>query len=97
MIPDITPPVGVWFDFYALTGFAVGTRLLIQNKGGGKAMIWEGANPPSGTTEAMASGVELTSRGAAAKTTPGIAGCWGICWETSFKANGRFSVQEYTS
>ncbi len=97
MIPDITPQLGIWVDLYALTGIAVGTRLVIQSKNVGRAVVWEGAAPPGDSTEAQAHGVELTNRGDSCSTSAAPPGCWLIAWSTTYGATkGRFCVQELT-
>lgn len=96
MIPDISPPVGVWTDLYQATGFTAGTRLMIQNKSMIKALIWEGDAPPPNTGGDNKHGFELANNGDAGKTTAGITGCWALFYEAGYVTNGRLCVQVYT-
>lgn len=95
MIPDISPPIGVWTDIYLATGITPGTRLLIQNKSPIKALVWEGAAPPPIIGGDSRHGFELTNNGDTSKSTAGIAGCWVLYYESGYVANGRLCVQEY--
>lgn len=97
MIPDVKPVVGVWTDLYALSGFVPGTRLQIQNKNGGKALVWEGATPPGIVGDDDRHGYQIFMDGDPVKTTPSPVGCWVLYWEVGFTTHGRMCVQEYIS
>lgn len=99
MIKDLKPTVGVWTDLYALSGIAPGTRLQIQNKSGGKALVWEGAAPPTavGPDDDNRHGYQIFMDGDPVKTTPAPVGCWVLYWEVGFTQTGRMCVQEYVA
>lgn len=97
MIPDIKPLVGVWTDVYSLTGLSAGTRLSLQNKSGGKALVWEGAAPPAVIDGDDRHGYQIFMDRDPVKTSVGIPGCWVLYWETGYTTNGRLCVQAYTS
>lgn len=96
MIPDISPPVGVWYDLYLATAIPAGTRLLIQNKSMIKALIWEGDAPPPSISGDNKHGFELSNSGDAGKTTAGSTGCWALYYEAGYVTKGRLCVQVYT-
>lgn len=95
MIPDVKPQVGVWTNLYAATGIAVGTRLAIQNKSGGRALVWEGATAPAAVDGDDRHGYQIFMDGDPVKTGPAPAGCWVLFWEVGFTERGRLCVQEY--
>jgi len=94
MIPDIKPAVGSWQNVYGLTGLAVGTPLLMQNKSGGRCCVWEGAAPPISDGEDNQHGYELSLGGLPARTLgDSPAGVWVLYWEAGFTSKGRMCVQ----
>ncbi|AFV50638.1 hypothetical protein G169_gp23 [Pseudomonas phage AF] len=98
MIKDIKPTVGVWQNVYALTGFTVGTPLLMQNKNGGRCAVWEGAAPPTSDGEDDRHGYELVLGGLPARTlSANPPGVWVLYWEVGFTPKGRMCVQEWAS
>lgn len=96
MIPDVKPPVGSWQNLYTLSGFSVGTRLLIQNKSAGGVLVWEGAAPPPEIGGDDRHGYSIMGNGEPVKTGASPAGVWVMCWSGGdFSGLGRLCVQEY--
>lgn len=50
-IPDISVSTEDWVDVYTLTNIAVGTSLLLNNKGGGNILYQERATKPDALSE----------------------------------------------
>lgn len=95
MIPDIRPDTGQWLNLYTLSGFTVGTRLLVQNKTDMELLVWEGAAKPVSDGVDDLQGYILLKRGETAKTNPSPAGVWVRYPVYGFNAKGRMCVQEY--
>lgn len=105
MIPDIKVPVGAWQDLYSLidaqatsAGFPViarGTRLSLQNKGGGDCMVWEGLGAPPTFGGDNLHGYLILQYGQQDKTDPNPAGVWVYYRDLGVSQTGRLCVQEY--
>lgn len=96
MIPDVKPTVGTWQNLYTLSGFAVGTRLLVQNKSAGGVLLWEGAAAPPEVGGDDRHGYSILGNGEPVKTSAAPAGLWVLCWSSGdFSGLGRLCVQEY--
>lgn len=46
MLPDIETGPNNWVDIYKATGITRGRSLLVQNKGEGAVLLWEGSTAP---------------------------------------------------
>lgn len=87
MIPDISLPSGIWHDIYTASGIPAGTPILVYNKGGTNAFLWEGPTAPAPSSW---DGIPCFSDPFVADQV-GITGCW-------IKSNGSVlvNVQVYT-
>jgi hypothetical protein len=90
MIPDIVFPANTWVNVYALTGFPVGSALLIVNKlKAFDALIWEGPTKPADTSQ---DGMPLQyPRGL--MISEGASGCWAFYPGNSSAVPARLCVQ----
>lgn len=48
-MPDVNNSTSDWIDLYAASGITPGTKILIQNKSNGYALVIEGAVSPTST------------------------------------------------
>lgn len=87
MSPDISLPAGVWSNVYTASGITPGTPILVINKGGSMAFLWEGPTPPANSAW---DGATFFADPWVADQV-GITGCW-------VKSNGPvvINVQVYT-
>lgn len=87
MLPDISLPSGTWSNVYAASGIAPGTPILIFNKGGSTAFLWEGSVAPA---QSAWDGISFFADPQVVDQV-GATGCW-------VKSNGPvlINVQVYT-
>lgn len=94
MIPDVRPPVGAWFNLRTVPGLEIGQRLMVQNKNGRPALVWEGVDQPPSTGGDDQHGFE-TYRGSDAVKTGSDVNVWVYCQGDMFSQAGRLCVQVY--
>lgn len=94
MIPDVRPPAGAWFNLRTVAGLELGKRLMVQNKNGRPALVWESMDRPP-----MDGGDDLhgfeTYRGSDPVKTAADTNVWVYCQGDMFSKAGRLCVQVY--
>jgi len=83
---DVPVPSKQWVDIYALSGIAVGTAVVIINKGSNSFYVSAQATSPAAVTSGAPKGVPVYPCGIFGSTisvASSAAGLWAYCADTS--------------